>query len=348
MDQSRSSVRTRVKRLLEPTKSIDKTWPFIGPALAICGAMLWGSAMVYASMYARLPVPNPSAKTFLVIIGSVAGLFVASGAFGNAKRHLALWLLIFVGGLLAGGLSVVHLGVNGTMRISDDARQAFVDERHEFARSPAGFPSLAGTARDLWKVDVELDEVDGSPGAVVAAESDGSPATVEIHRGFCVINPQPRMAERYVGVAEAPEYRQDALWVAVAREIGRCVDVSRDEGTLLAGGSAFKSLAPADSYGISNAHDYFVATTKLTTRRWRDGYADAFAVGWMRLVKPEYARQLADTLLHDREERERASDMPDGNPTGCGIQSALNAPGLTSLADLPSWADGVRQVGCSR
>jgi hypothetical protein len=68
----------------------------------------------------------------------------------------------------------------------------------------------------------------------------------------------------------------------------------------------------------------------------------------MRLVKPEYSRQLADTLRHDREERERASDNIDGNPTGCGIQLAVDAPGLTSLADLPSWADGVRRSACSR
>lgn len=345
MDQSRSGVRHRVKRLLESTKSLDYSWPIIGPGLAICGALLWGSAMVYASMYARLPVPNTSGKTILVILGSIAGLFVASGAFGNAKRHVWLWPLIFLGGLFAGGLSVVHFGVNGTMRITDEARRAFVDERHEFSTSTAGFAYLATTARALWNVDVELNEVDGSSGAL-DAEPDGTLATVEVHPGFCSVNLQPRMAERYVGVAEASEYRQDALWVAAAREVGRCIDVSRDETALLSGGSAFKSLAPVDSYGIATAHDYFLATRKLRTRQWRDGFADAFAVGWMRLAKPDFARQLADTLRHDREQRGQSSDILEGSPTGCGIQAAMDARSPTSLSDLPAWADGVRQTGC--
>jgi hypothetical protein len=90
------------KQFYQATKSTEVTWPFIGPMLTICGALLWGSAMVYASMYARLPAGHPSVKTFVIGLGAVAGLFVACGAFGTAKRHVLLWPIIFAGGLVAG------------------------------------------------------------------------------------------------------------------------------------------------------------------------------------------------------------------------------------------------------
>jgi hypothetical protein len=229
--------------------------------------------------------------------------------------------------------------------MNEQAHEAFVDERREFASSPAGFPYLATTAHNAWKTDVELNDIDSHASGEAPSDSDGSPATVEIHSGFCVVNLTPRTVERSVGVAEEPLYRQDALWVAVARQVGRCVDVSRDESGPPVQGEAFKSLAPVDGYGISNAHDYFLATSRETTRRWRDGFADAFAVGWMRLAKPEYARQLADTLRHDQEVN--ASDDA-GLQTGCAINPAVQATTPASLEDLPAWADRVRATACAR
>ena len=331
------------KQVFNATKSTQTVWPFIGPTLVLCGALLWGSAMVYASMYARLPVPHSSVKTFVIGLGAIAGLFLATGAFGSAKRHVLIWPFIFIGGLIAGGLAVWHFGVDGVSRINEQAHQAFIDERHEFARSPDGFPYFADTARSVWKTDVELNNSDAPVSGEAPADSDGSPATVEIHAGFCVLNLTPRTLERFVGAAESAEYRQDALWVAVARQVGRCVDVSRDESMAISAGLAFKSLAPVDSYGIANPHDYFVATKKTTTRQWRDAFADAFAVGWIRLVKPEYARRLADTLQHDRETK--AVDASD-TQIGCAIGAAMQAVAPTSLVDLQDWADRVRAAGC--
>jgi len=333
------------KQVLDATKSTQTVWPFIGPTLAICGALLWGSAMVYASMYARLPVPHSSVKTFVIGLGAVAGLFIACGAFGTAKRHVLIWPFIFIGGLVAGGVAVWHFGVDGVTRIDEAAHQAFVDERHEFANSPAGFPYFANTARYAWKIDVELNDADVRATGEPPSDSDGSPATVEIHSGFCVINLTPRTLERFVGAAESVEYRQDALWVAVARQVGRCIDVARDEATAPAPGTPFKSLAPVDSFGIASSHGYFLATQKVTTRAWREGFADAFAVGWMRLAKPQYARQLADTLQHDREIS--ASDDIDAHP-GCAITAAMQTQMPASLDDLPSWADRVRALACPR
>jgi hypothetical protein len=333
------------KQFYQATKSTEATWPFVGPMLALCGALLWGSAMVYASMYARLPLGHPSVKTFVIGLGAVAGLFIACGAFGSAKRHILLWPLIFVGGLLAGGYCVLHFGVDGVTRMNEQAHQAFVDERSDFANSPAGFPYLATTAHNAWKTDVELNDVDVQAAGEAPSDSDGSPATVEIHAGFCVMNLTPRTLERSVGAAEDAEYRQDALWVAVARQVGRCVDVARDESGAPVPGMSFKSLAPVDAFGISNSHDYFVATKKATTRQWRDGFADAFAVGWMRLAKPSYARQLADTLQHERE-LNASDDM--GPRTGCSIGPAMQSAMPASLEDLPAWADRVRASACPR
>ena len=148
------------KQVLEATKSTQTTWPYIGPTLAICGALLWGSAMVYASMYARLPAPHSSLKTFVIGLGAIAGLFIACGAFGTAKRHVLIWPCIFIGGLVAGGFAVWHFGVDGVTRINEQAHQAFVDERNEFASSSAGFPYFANTARIAWKTNVELSDSD--------------------------------------------------------------------------------------------------------------------------------------------------------------------------------------------
>jgi len=338
--------RSVFKQVLEATKSTQTTWPVIGPTLAICGALLWGSAMVYASMYARLPVPHSSVKTFVIGLGAVAGLFIACGAFGTAKRHALIWPFIFIGGLVAGGFAAWHFGVGGVMRINEQARQAFADERHEFASSPAGFPYFASTARLAWKTNVELGDSDATVSGEAPADSDGSPATVEIHAGFCVINLTPRTLERFVGAAEPDEYRQDALWVAVARQVGRCVDVSRDEATTPTPGVPFQSLAPVDSYGIASTHDYFIATQRATTRQWRDAFADAFAVGWIRLAKPEYARRLADTLRHERETS--AADVTE-TQVGCAIGAAMQAAAPISLEDLLAWADRVRAAGgCPR
>ena len=341
-----SQYRAVIKQVLEATKSTQTVWPFIGPTLAICGALLWGSAMVYASMYARLPAPHSSVRTFVIALGAIAGLFIACGAFGTAKRHVLIWPFIFIGGLAAGGFAVWHLGVDGVTRINEQAHQAFVGERHEFASSPAGFPYFASTARNAWRTNVELSDSDAPVAGEIPADSDGSPATVEIHSGFCVINLTPRTLERFVGAAEPDEYRQDALWVAVARQVGRCVDVTRDEAAPPPAGQPFKSLAPVDSYGVASTHDYFMATKRATTRQWRDGFADAFAVGWIRMVKPEYARRLEDTLRHERE----TSSVDDTNPqTGCAIGSAMQAAGPASLDDLPAWADRIRAAGgCPR
>ena len=107
----------------------------------------------------------------------------------------------------------------------------------------------------------------------------------------------------------------------------------------------FKSLAPVDAYGISSSHDYFVATKRATTRQWREGFADAFAVGWMRLAKPQYAQQLADTLQH---EHELNADDSAGPPTGCAIATAVRVSVPASLEDLPAWADRVRASACAR
>lgn len=333
------------KQVLEATKSTQTVWPFIGPTLAICGALLWGSAMVYASMYARLPVPHSSVKTIVIGLGAVAGLFIACGAFGTAKRHVLIWPFIFIGGLVAGGFSVWHFGVDGVTRINEQARQAFVEERRVFANDPAGFPYFARSARDAWKTSIELNDADVQASGEAPAESDGSPATVEIHAGFCVINLTPRSLERFVGAAEAAEYRQDTLWVAVARQVGRCIDVSRDESIAPAPGASYRSLAPVDAYGIASSHDYFLATKKTTTRQWREGFADAFAVGWMRLAKPQYARQLADTLRHDHEVNASDDSSP---PTVCAIAAAMLAPTPASLEGLPTWTDRVRAMGCPR
>ncbi len=260
------------KQFFEATKSTETVWPFVGPMLAICGALLWGSAMVYASMYARLEIPHPSVKTFVIGLGAVAGLFIACGAFGTAKRHVLLWPFIFIGGLVAGGFSVLHFGVTGVAEMADQARQAFIEERHEFANSSVGFPYFASTARNAWNTSLELNDSDSTGNPQQAAGTDGAPASVEIHSSFCVINLTPRMDERFVGAAEAAEYRQDALWVAVARAVGRCIDISRDESAPPRPGAAFRSLAPGDAYGIASPHDYFLATKKITTRLWRDGF----------------------------------------------------------------------------
>ena len=333
------------KQVLEATKSTETVWPFIGPTLAICGALLWGSAMVYASMYARLPVPHSSVRTFVIGLGAVAGLFIACGAFGTAKRHVLIWPFIFIGGLVAGGLAVWHFGVDGVTRINEAAHQSFVDERHEFANSAAGFPYFASTARNAWKTNVELNDADGRATGEPPADSDGSPATVEVHSGFCVINLTPRTLERFVGAAESVEYRQDGLWVAVARQVGRCIDVARDEATAQAPGTLFKSLAPVDSYGLASSHDYFLATKKRSTQQWREGFADAFAVGWMRLVKPEFVRQLADTLRHEHEAKATSDEGPQ---TGCAIEAAMEAAPPAALEELPAWTDRVRSGGCPR
>jgi hypothetical protein len=331
------------KRVLNSTKSTQNTWPYIGPTLAICGALLWGTAMVYASMYARLPAPSPNVKTWVIGLGAVAGVFIASGAFGSAKRHVLLWPPIFLGGLLAGGFLVWHFGVGGVTRMGEQAQQAFVDERHDFATSPAGFPYLANTARDVWAVDMELDDATSASPAVDAGDLDGSPASSQVHRGFCVVSLAPRMTARFVGAAEAVEYRQDLWWVAVAREVGRCVDVSRDESPDATSRGSFKSLAPADAFGISTSHDYFLATKKASTRQWRERYADAFAVGWMRLVKQDYSRQLADNLRHDQELASSDDAAPEA---GCAIVAALKARSPGSLSELPAWADRIRSEGC--
>lgn len=331
-----------LKRVLDSARSTQNTWPYVGPTLAICGALLWGTAMVYASMYARLPTPAPSLKTWIIGLGAVAGLFIASGAFGSAKRHVLLWPPIFLGGLVAGGFLVWHFGVEGVTRMSDQAQQSFVDERRNFASSPSGFPYLANTARDLWSVDVELNDSTGA-NASDFGDSDASPAWSEVHRGFCVVNLAPRMTARFIGAAEAPVYRQDLWWVAVAREVGRCVDVSRDEAGDAFSRGVFHSLAPADAFGISTSHDYFAATKKESTRLWRERYADAFAVGWMRLVKQDYSRQLADNLRHDQEV---ASNGEGGLEAGCAIPAALQASPPASLNDLPAWADRIRAGAC--
>jgi hypothetical protein len=240
---------------------------------------------------------------------------------------------------------VLRIGVDSVMRLNDQAHQAFVDERHEFANSPAGFPYLATTALNAWKTDIELEDVDVQAAGEAPGDSDGSPATGEIHSGFCVVSLTPRTLERSVGAAEDPAYRQDALWVAVARQVGRCVDVSRDESGAPVSGMSFKSLAPVDAFGIANSHDYFLATKKTTTRKWREGFADAFAVGWMRLAKPEYARQLADSLRHEHELN--ASD-DSVTSTGCAIEPAMQAATPASLEELPAWTDRVRASACAR
>lgn len=338
MTQSRSVL----KRVLDSTRSTQTTWPYVGPTLAICGALLWGTAMVYASMYARLPSPTPSLKTWIIGLGATAGVFIASGAFGSAKRHVLLWPPIFLGGLVAGGFFVWHFGVGGVTRMGEQAQQQFVEERRDFAKSPSGFPYLANTAREVWSVDVELNDVAGST-ATDFGDSDGSPAWSEIHRGFCVVNLAPRMNARFIGAAEAAEYRQELWWVSVAREVGRCIDVSRDENTDAITHGTFKSLAPADSFGISTPHDYFLATKKESTRQWRERFADAFAVGWMRLAKQDYSRQLADNLRHDQEVASNGESTIDA---GCAIRAALQAPGPASLNDLPSWADHIRASAC--
>lgn len=333
------------KRVLESTKSTQTTWPFVGPTLAICGALLWGTAMVYASMYARLPAPSSNVKTWVIGLGAIAGLFIASGAFGSAKRHVLLWPPIFLGGLLAGGFFVWHFGVDGVARMSEQAQQAFVDERRDFSRSPTGFPYLANTARNVWSVNIELNDSASASSGPDEVDAEGSPAAVEMHPGFCVVSLAPRMTARFIGAAEAPEYRQDLWWVAVAREVGRCVDVSRDEGRPAFSDAAFKSLAPADAFGISNAHDYFLATERESTRQWRERYADAFAVGWMRLARPEYAHQLADNLRHDQK---LASKDDVQLETGCAIVASMAAATPPSLHDLPAWADRIRSAGCPR
>ena len=335
--------RAVLKQLFEATKSTQTVWPFVGPMLAICGALLWGSAMVYASMYARLEIPHPSVKTFVIGLGAVAGLFIACGAFGTAKRHVLIWPFIFIGGLVAGGFSVLHFGVAGVTQMADQARQAFIEERHEFANASDGFPYFATTARNAWNMSLELNDSGSASSAQQSTGTDGTPATVEVHSSFCVINLAPRMEERFVGAAEAAEYRQDALWVAVARAVGRCIDVSRDESAPHAPGAAFGSLAPGDAYGIASSHDYFLATKKITTRQWRDGFADAFAIGWMRLAKPTFARQLSDTLLHERELH--SADASDPN-VGCAIAKAMQAAPPPSLEELPAWSDRVRTAAC--
>ncbi len=177
-----SDFRGILRRAYEASKSLDNGWPLIGPTLAICGALLWGSAMVFASMYARLPTGSGSAKVFLIFLGALAGLFVACGAFGSANRRKLWWPLIFLGGLAAGGYCVWHVGVQGVVRFTSVAQQEFVDERREFATSPAGWPSLANTALSAWSLNAELDDVDQPSTSMGAAETDGSAASGQFRR----------------------------------------------------------------------------------------------------------------------------------------------------------------------
>ncbi len=78
----------------------------------------------------------------------------------------------------------------------------------------------------------------------------------------------------------------------MVRELGHCVDESRDAPPLTQASYSLLSFAPADRPWVTNAQSFYSVSLDDSTQCWRETLGDLFAVGYWRLTYPAEAPAL--------------------------------------------------------
>lgn len=312
-------------------------------ATLISFAILWGAAVVWLTFAARLTYTMPSVYTgaslaAAALTGLATWVLATTEMWSRGKRLDAT--LVTLACAVVGGFFAFQLGAGGTFSYLEGSKKRFQQEREAFAKARDGFGALRELAKTQFGLDIELGDVDESWLATTHTGPGSSVAEMGVEPGFCLLSLYPhgvmRSFQPPAGLADGEAVM---LRVVVMHEMGHCVDIARDAASFKDPHAVGRSsVAPLDAPAVDDAHTLYLAGRQPATKRWREAFADLFALGYARLTVPAAAPQLTNALIEAR--LRNPSDVD--HATACWLRASINAPAPSSLRDLQAWADRIR------
>ena len=209
--------------------------------------------------------------------------------------------------------------------------------REDFMADQNGFPFIKAFGLEHYGVQVVLAHP-ATKLSMISLPYQGV-GLMFVKAGYCELTlNKSTILRQYNG-----EYPSAWIKGIMAHELAHCLDVSRDmPSSFKSREIGTKSIAPSESTKVVDLESYLKAEMIHSTRLWREAFADAFSVGFLRMTETEGSDQLVAELL-----KWRTTGKDTSHATGCWIQHAARTDLPPTRADLRQWADEVRtQAGC--
>jgi hypothetical protein len=345
--------------------SIKRREPF--SALLAAGAwIMFGAASMYASLKSGLELPD-----WILLIGSgvlASGLWIGSliklgwGQLENrasleraagpepapndeppdTRPELSLPCRLLRLALCCGVIVTCGLYISDTARegLNKYSQNKFDQARLQFTRDPNGFSALQRFAKDSFNLHVVLGSKQQNWANTSLAIPDASAASMIIGPGYCLLGwNQPNILRTFFPGGQI----DPQLWLhgVVMHEFGHCVDMSRDLPPYNGDIIQTHSIAPGDVRFVKDFPTYVETEHRDTTEKWREIYADAFAIGYFRLNDVKSAPAFINSLRYMREKHAKEDKI---HATMCWINVAASQALPTSNRGLLDWADAVRRI----
>lgn len=202
----------------------------------------------------------------------------------------------------------------------------------------SGFRQLQGFAMQHYGLYLHLADTEHGWALNTLNINAYAPASAYTEAGYCRLSLSPSRIYNLRPRTD-PVRQHQWLQLIMAHEMAHCLDRSRD----LPLGTAVKlrgqaSLSP-NTTPVKDIADFIIAEHRAETVRWREAFADLYALGYMQLNFPSQAPALTAALKAYRLERQRAEPQ---HATGCWIEAMSNVPSPSSNTDLVQWADEAR------
>lgn len=166
-----------------------------------------------------------------------------------------------------------------------------------------------------------------------------TPAAMDYGPGFCELTVEKDNL-LWMYFVKGIEDRDNDAWEKgmVIHELGHCVDVSRDLPPKNTQGWKTHSLAPmAERNRKSDVQGFIDASNDESSKKWREAFADVFAIGYWKLTtNADQESRLVKALL----EKRRADK--GSHHTTCWIKVAQGESPPSDRKNLRQWADSIR------
>lgn len=314
------------------------TWSFFSPALWI----LVGAVSVLGwSTYSLGRVQLLVFMLIVVLAGGYTGWILYSRPYRQPPRSSHIKLQVFIVVAMA-AIAVFFATIIPAM--AKECYFAYVMHEHgldvkRFAAAPDGLATTQKMAKQEFGINVVLNYPENNWVQTALALPGSSPASVNTAPGYCLLNINSKSLAANFDLEE-PKLRSSWLEGVLIHEIFHCRDLERDLRTLDGHHKkiATHSLAPSGANSITDLYSYIEASQEDSTKLWREAYADIAAIGYWKIRAPADAETLISAL-----HKKRADSTYDTvHQTTCWIEHARQGIAPLSLAQLPDWADEIR------
>lgn len=196
-----------------------------------------------------------------------------------------------------------------------------------FADSHFGIPLRLGGYDESWA----LTELNIPQASVASLRTETGYCTINLSKGN--INHMYK-SSKYIGSLQEWEL------LILAHEFAHCLDRTRDLSPRMGGNVLSKSsLPPALRKGVKDINSFLKAEEDKSTVKWREIFADLFAIGYMQIEYPDNAKSLKDSLIYYRKDYSGEST----HETSCWLKYSSEFYKPKSLSEVNNWADFIRE-----